>query len=48
MGHVGELGVRPGNGAPLRARVAAFHLPCERGLNSQTVVDTRPRPSLAL
>ena len=43
-----ELGVCPGNGAPLRARVAAFLLPCERGLNSHTVVDTRPRPSLAL
>jgi len=43
-----ELGRRPGNGAPLRARVSAFHLPCERGLNSHTVVDTRPRLSLAL
>ena len=33
---------------PLRARVASFSLPCERGLNSHTVVITRPRLSLAL
>ena len=31
-----KLGVRPGNGAPLRARVVSFFLPCERGLNSHT------------
>ena len=43
-----KLGCRPGNGAPLRARAASFFLPCERGLNSHTVVVTRPRLSLAL
>ena len=43
-----KLGCRPGNGAPLRARVPSFFLPCERGLNSHTVVITRPRLSLAL
>ena len=43
-----KLGDRPGNGAPLRARVASFFLPCERGLNSHTDVVTRPRLSLAL
>jgi hypothetical protein len=32
----------------LRARVASLSLPCERGLNSHTVVITRPRLSLAL
>ena len=37
-----KLGVRPGNGAPLRARVASFFLPCERGLNSHTNFTTRP------
>ena len=42
-----KLGVRPGNGAPLRARVASFFLPCERGLNSHTDVITRPHLSLA-
>ena len=43
-----KLGERPGNGAPLRARVVVLFLPCERGLNGHTVVITRPRPSLAL
>ena len=43
-----KLGGRPGNGAPLRARVASLFLPCERGLNSHTDVDTRPHLSLAL
>ena len=38
-----KLGRRPGNGAPLRARVASLFLPCERGLNSHTDVITRPR-----
>ena len=42
-----KLGVRPGNGAPLRAGVASFFLLCERGLNSHTVVATRPHLSLA-
>ena len=36
------------DGAPLRARVATFFLPCERGLNSHTDVATRPHLSLAL
>ena len=43
-----KLGSRPGNGAPLRVRTTFFFLPCERGLNSHTVVITRPRLSLAL
>ena len=42
-----NLVVRPGNGAPLRARVPSFFLPCERGLNSHTDVVTRPHLSLA-
>ena len=43
-----QLGRRPGNGAPLRARAPSFFLPCERGLNSHTDVATRPHLSLAL
>ena len=43
-----KLGVRPGNGAPLRARAASLFLPCERGSNSHTDVATRPRLGLAL
>ena len=48
FGSVAQLGSRPGNGAPLRARAASLFLPCERGLNSHTDVVTRPRLSLAL
>ena len=33
---------------PLRARVASFFLSCELGLNSHTIVTTRPHLSLAL
>ena len=42
-----ELGSRPGNGAPLRARVPTLLLPCERGSHSHTFVIIRPRLRLA-
>ena len=46
----GNWAAAPATGprCPLRARVASLSLPCERGLNSHTVVITRPRLSLAL